>query len=101
MRDSVCQKNVPLCERFFLQPLIPLFSIAEFIFKKRYEIGSHFALMPVLGMRRPVMDPALAVDFLYFVFIMYNKLVLLTMTQTAFGCPNQHPLPGGQHEREN
>jgi hypothetical protein len=32
-----CQKNVPLCERFFLQPLIPPFRISEFIFEKRYK----------------------------------------------------------------
>jgi len=33
---SDCQKNVPLCEHFYLQPLIPSFRIAKFNFKKRY-----------------------------------------------------------------
>jgi len=35
---SGCQKNVPLFERFFLQPLIPYFRISEFILEKRYKI---------------------------------------------------------------
>jgi len=30
-------KNVPLFERFFLQPLIPAFRISELIFEKRYK----------------------------------------------------------------
>ncbi len=34
---SGCQKNVPLIERFFLQPFIPPFRIAKFIFEKRYN----------------------------------------------------------------
>jgi len=33
----VVEKNVPLCERFFLQPLIPPCRISEFIFEKRYS----------------------------------------------------------------
>jgi len=36
---SGCQKNVPLFERFFLQPLIPTFGISELIFEKRYKNG--------------------------------------------------------------
>jgi len=31
-------KNVPLFERFFLQPRIPTFRISEFIFKKQYNL---------------------------------------------------------------
>jgi hypothetical protein len=34
---SGCQKNVPLNDRFFLQPLIPSLSISELIFEKRYK----------------------------------------------------------------
>ena len=34
---SGCQKNDPLFERFFLQPLIPALCISEFIFEKRYK----------------------------------------------------------------
>jgi len=34
---SGCQKNVPLFERFFLQPLIPAFRILELILEKRYN----------------------------------------------------------------
>jgi len=32
------QKNVPLFERFFLQPLIPAFRILELIFEKRHKL---------------------------------------------------------------
>jgi len=34
---SRCQKNVPLCECFFLQLLIPPFRISDIIFEKRYK----------------------------------------------------------------
>jgi len=37
MTYSGCQKNVPLFEGFFLQPLIPPFRISERIFEKRYK----------------------------------------------------------------
>jgi hypothetical protein len=30
-------KNVPLLERFFLQPLIPALRISELLFEKRYK----------------------------------------------------------------
>ena len=36
---SGCQKNVPLSERFFLQPLIPSFCILELIFEKWYQFA--------------------------------------------------------------
>ena len=35
--DSGCQENVPVYERFFLQPLIPPFRIAELSFEERYK----------------------------------------------------------------
>ena len=38
---SGCQKNVPLFERFFLQPLIPPFRISKRIFEKRYKPSNH------------------------------------------------------------
>jgi hypothetical protein len=36
---SGCHKNVPFIERFFLQPLIPAFSISELIFKSGIKFG--------------------------------------------------------------
>jgi hypothetical protein len=33
---SGCQKNVPLSQRFFLQPLIPQFIVSELYYGKRY-----------------------------------------------------------------
>jgi hypothetical protein len=41
---SGCQKNVPLSERFFLQPLIPSFRISELIFEKWYN--SYLLIQP-------------------------------------------------------
>jgi hypothetical protein len=41
-RYSGCQKNVPLNDRFFLQPLIPTFGISELIFEKRYNMAFEF-----------------------------------------------------------
>jgi hypothetical protein len=37
---SGCQKNVPLSQRFFLQPLIPQFIVSELYYGKRY-IANH------------------------------------------------------------
>ena len=34
---SGCQRNVPLPQRFFLQPLMPLFLIPEHNYGKRYS----------------------------------------------------------------
>jgi hypothetical protein len=35
---SGCQKNVPVFERFFLQPLMPNFLISEHYYGKRYNL---------------------------------------------------------------
>ena len=43
LRYSGCQKNVPLFECLFLQPLIPPFRISEFVFEKRYKYAARLS----------------------------------------------------------
>ena len=53
---SGCQKNVPLFEGFFLQPLIPSLYISELIFEKRYKINTGKHRCPRMGIPEDQLD---------------------------------------------